>query len=130
MQEKRLNFNERNHMKRTITAVAFAVLAVPAFAFAADAGAPYDQNVIDRALPDVRNPVVADQPSASAGSTNTAVDAGAPYDQNVIDRALPDVRNAVAADEPSASAGPTQTGSSGWATGPWAQDPSFIAPAQ
>jgi hypothetical protein len=57
-------------MKRIIAAVAFAVLAVPVFAFAADRGAPYEQNVIDRALPDVHNPVVADQPSASAGATS------------------------------------------------------------
>ena len=61
-------------MKRIIAAVAFAVLAVPAFAFAADASAR--------------------------------------------------------ADEPTASAGPTNAGSSGWATGVWADDPGFIAPAQ
>lgn len=79
-------------MKRIIAAVAFAVLAVPAFAFAADASAPYDQTVIDRALPDVRNAALADQPSASAG--------------------------------------PTSAGSSGWATGVWADDPSFVAPAR
>jgi hypothetical protein len=57
-------------MKRIIAAAAFAVLAVPVFAFAADRGAPYEQNVIDRKVPDVRNPVVAEQPSASAGATN------------------------------------------------------------
>ena len=57
-------------MKHIIAAVAFAVLAVPVFAFAADRGAPYEQNVIDRALPDVRNPMVAEQPSASAGATS------------------------------------------------------------
>lgn len=78
-------------MKRIIAAVAFAVLAVPVFAFAADRGAPYEQNVIDRALPDVRNPAVADQPSASAGATSK--------------------------------------GSSGLATGPWANDRNFIAPS-
>jgi hypothetical protein len=115
-------------MKR-ITAAAFAVLAVPAFAFAAGAGAPYDQNLVDRALPDVRDPVLA-EPSASAGPTNTARDASLPYDQNMIDRALPNVRDPVVADEPSASAGPTNAGSSGWATGPWANDYHFIAPAQ
>ena len=79
-------------MKRIIAAAAFAVLAVPAFAFAADASAPYDQNAIDRALPDVRTTVIADEPSASAG--------------------------------------PTNAGSSGWATGVWANDYHFIAPAQ
>ena len=56
-------------MKYLIAAAAFAVLAVPVVAFGADRGAPYEQIVIDRALPDVRNLVVADQPSASAGAT-------------------------------------------------------------
>ena len=79
-------------MKRIIAAAAFAALAVPAFVFAADGSAPYDQNVIDRALPDVRTPVIADESSASAG--------------------------------------PTNAGSSGWATGVWANDYHFIAPAQ
>lgn len=39
-------------MKRLITAVSFAVLAVPALA--AQTGAPYDQNEVDRALPPIR----------------------------------------------------------------------------
>jgi hypothetical protein len=43
-------------MKRIIAAVSFAVLAAPAFA--AESGAPYDQNLVDRALPNVHNPVV------------------------------------------------------------------------
>lgn len=77
-------------MKRIIAAVSFAVLAVPAAAFAADAGAPYDQNRVDRGLPDIQNPAIAE--SASAGPTNAPV--------------------------------------SIWATGVWANDPSFIAPAQ
>lgn len=36
-------------MKRIIAAVSFAVLAVPAFA--AEVGAPFEQNQFDRALP-------------------------------------------------------------------------------
>lgn len=72
-------------MKRFIAAVSFAALALPAFG----AGAPYDQNLVDRALPDIQNPVVAG----------------------------------------SASAGPTNAPASIWATGVWASDPSFIAPA-
>jgi hypothetical protein len=79
-------------MKRIIAAAASAALAIPAFAFAADASAPYEQNEINRALPDVHNAVVAGQPSPSAG--------------------------------------PTSSGSSGWATGVWANDNSFIAPAK
>ena len=75
-------------MKRIIAAVSFAVLSAPAFAV--EVSAPYDQNLVDRALPNIDSPAVAEQ--ASGGST------GAP--------------------------------SSFWATGVWANDPSFIAPAQ
>jgi hypothetical protein len=75
-------------MKRIIAAVSFAVLAAPAFA--AEISAPYDQSIVDRALPEVRNPAVAEQ--ASGGSTSAP--------------------------------------SSVWATGVWANDPSFTAPAQ
>jgi hypothetical protein len=74
-------------MKRIIAAVSFAVLAAPAFAV--EIGAPYDQNLVDRALPNVQNPVVEE---ATGGSTSAP--------------------------------------SSVWATGVWADDPSFIAPAQ
>ncbi|MGH8666220.1 MAG: hypothetical protein ACREUX_18320 [Burkholderiales bacterium] len=74
-------------MKRIIAAVSFAILAAPAFA--AESGAPYDQNLVDRALPNVQNPVVEE---ATGGST-----------------AAP---------------------GSIWATGVWADDYSFIAPAQ
>jgi predicted membrane chloride channel (bestrophin family) len=38
-------------MKRILVAVSFAVLAVPAFA--AEISAPYEQNQVDRALPNV-----------------------------------------------------------------------------
>ena len=38
-------------MKRLITAVSFAVLAVPAFA--AERGAPFEQTELDRVLPEV-----------------------------------------------------------------------------
>jgi len=43
-----------------------------------------------------------------------AVEVGAPYDQNLVDRALPNVQNPVVQE----------------ATGVWANDYSFIAPAQ
>ena len=75
-------------MKRTIAAVSLAVLS--ASAFAVEVSAPYDQNLVDRALPNIDFPAVADQ--ASGGST-------------------------------SASRGV-------WATGVWANDTHFIAPAQ
>lgn len=59
-------------MKRIIAAVAFAVLAVPAFAFAAETSAPYEKSQFDRTLPNVQNPTVAEQAPASVGSTNAA----------------------------------------------------------
>jgi hypothetical protein len=74
-------------MKRIIAAVSFTVLAAPAFAV--EIGAPYDQNLVDRALPNVQNPVVEE---GTGGSTSAP--------------------------------------GSVWATGVWADDPSFIAPAQ
>lgn len=39
-------------MKRILAAVSFAVLAAPAFA--AEVGAPFEQNQLDRALPNVQ----------------------------------------------------------------------------
>ena len=65
-------------MKRLITAVSFAVLAVPAFA-----GAPYDQNEVDRALPQIEE-------NASAGASAFRAER-MPYDQNTVDRALPQI---------------------------------------
>ncbi|MGH8670056.1 MAG: hypothetical protein ACREUH_12560 [Burkholderiales bacterium] len=59
-------------MKRIITAVSFAVLAVPAFAFAADASAPYEKAQFDRMLPNVDNTVAAERADASAGPSSAA----------------------------------------------------------
>lgn len=76
-------------MKRIIAAVSLAVLS--ASAFAVEVSAPYDQNLVDRALPNIDSPAVADQ--ATGGSTSAS------------SRGM-------------------------WATGVWANDPHFIAPAQ
>jgi hypothetical protein len=57
-------------MKRIIAAAAFAALAVPAFALAADTSAPFEKSQFDRTSPDVQNPPVTEQAPASAGSTN------------------------------------------------------------
>ncbi|HEX6318581.1 MAG TPA: hypothetical protein VFZ84_06880 [Burkholderiales bacterium] len=65
-------------MKRFIAAVSFAVLAVPAFA----GGLPYDQNLVDRALPNLPEKAV----RAETGSAF-----GAPFDQTLFDRALPSI---------------------------------------
>jgi len=66
-------------MKRTLIAVAVALLASPALAL--EAGPPFEQNELDRTLPNIQfapvEPYVAD--------------ARAPYEQLVIDRALPNV---------------------------------------
>ncbi len=62
-------------MKRLITAVSFAVLAMPAFA-----GAPYDQLEVDRALPQIEK--------KSSERTST-VKRGLPFEQAELDRAMP-----------------------------------------
>jgi predicted secreted protein len=72
-------------MKRLAVVVSLVLLAAPVVA----AELPYDQNLIDRALPDVQ------ERAASSGDTRTAAPSDAarmPYDQNLIDRALPDIR--------------------------------------
>lgn len=58
-----------------------------------------------------------------------AAESGAPYEQVEIDRQLPDVRNPVTTGSASAGASVVTSGS-GLATGPWANDHNFIAPAQ
>lgn len=116
-------------MKRHIAAVAFAVLAAPALA---ETGAPYDQSLVDRQLPNIEFAPV--QPYAA--------DERAPYDQLAVDRALPNLP-AQSAQYANAGAGSTRSdveistnvvsnvsNGSGLATGPWANDYHFIAPAQ
>jgi hypothetical protein len=118
-------------MKRHIVAVALAMLAVPALA--AETGAPYDQLQIDRQLPNIEfapvDAYVADQ--------------RAPYDQLAVDRALPNLPakstqfaelssggNTRSDVEISTDAATRASNGSGLATGPWANDYHFIAPAQ
>jgi hypothetical protein len=118
-------------MKRHIVAVALAVLAVPALA--AETGAPYDQSQIDRQLPNIEFAPVQER----------AADARAPYDQLAVDRALPNLPAQSAQYADAAGAGSTRSdveistnvvsnvsNGSGLATGPWANDYHFIAPAQ
>ncbi|HEX2199014.1 MAG TPA: hypothetical protein VHG88_10385 [Burkholderiales bacterium] len=92
-------------MKRLLPAVSFAVLAVPAAA----AGLPYDQNLVDRALPQIEQPELRTERqefAAAAGSTRSDVEISA-------DKEAANVSNG-----------------SGLASGPWANDYHFIAPAQ
>ena len=92
-------------MKRLIAAVSFAVLAVPAVA--AESGKPFEQIDLDRALPQINlSAAPARQVAASSGSTRSDVE--------------------IAVDAQAV----TSTGNAGLATGPWANDHNFIAPAQ
>ena len=118
-------------MKRLIAAVSFAALALPAVA--AETGMPFEQAELDRALPQINFPAVE---SHSVDSRSL------PYEQAQVDRALPSFGNS----EPHlvAAAGNTRsdveiavqgeridsTGRYNLATGPWANDYNFIAPAQ
>jgi hypothetical protein len=105
-------------MKRIIVALSFALLAAPVFA--ADLGAPYEQTVADMALPNVQDPVV----------STTQSTLGAPYEQTVANMALPNVKDPVITGRHTLVAGPAVAGASTEATGVWASDPNFIAPAQ
>jgi hypothetical protein len=123
-------------LKRTLVAFAFAVIAVPAVA--AEWGPPYEQTVQDMQLPNVKDPVV-DQ-SASSGATFFGMHEDKPYSQLDVDMALPNVKDPVVKDQAASQrivvAGPAMgvsspdaTGASSEATGPWANDWNFIAPA-
>lgn len=60
-----------------------------------------------------------------------AVEIGAPYEETNIERQLPEVRNPVIDQSAAAGASAAQVGSNFTeATGPWANDWNFIAPAQ
>ena len=119
-------------MKRLITAVSFAVLAVPAVA--ADSGKPFEQIDLDRALPQI---------SFSAVEARSVDTRSLPYEQLAVDRALPNLGAGAGRTQFAASGSTrsdveiavdtqavTSTGNAGLATGPWANDHNFIAPAQ
>jgi hypothetical protein len=111
-------------MKRIIAAVVLAALTVPAFAF--ETGAPFEQTQLDRQLPNVKDPVVS---GASSGGTFYGLKLDAPYEQYKIDTALPNVKDPVV--EPRTQfAGPVTSYGSTEATGAFANDWNFIAPAQ
>jgi hypothetical protein len=57
-----------------------------------------------------------------------AAEVAPPFEKSQFDRTLPNVQNPVVTER--ASAGATNAPSSDWATGAWANDPNFIAPAQ
>jgi hypothetical protein len=89
-------------MKRFIAATSFALMAVPAYSD----GLPYDQSLVDRALPDLPPERTQLADAASAGSTRSDVEIS---------------KRETAASPPR---------DWGLASGPWASDHYFIAPAQ
>jgi hypothetical protein len=116
-------------LKRTLAAVLLASLTLPVFA--AEYSPPFEQAQLDRTLPNVQDPVVSD--SASSGATIFGLHEGLPYEQTVANMALPNVKDPVVRDiatsQPIVVAGPATGVSSPEATGPWASDFNFIAPA-
>ena len=56
-----------------------------------------------------------------------AAEISPPFEKTQFDRTQPNVQNPVANER--ASAGSTSAPGSGWATGVWANDPNFVAPA-
>jgi len=103
-------------MKRCLIAIALAALASPALAL--EVGPPFEQNELDRQLPDIQFAPVAPY----------VADARAPYEQLVIDRMLPNLpsRNVQYAERDTG----TRTDAYGHveASSPWANDWYFIAP--
>ena len=103
-------------MKRSLIAIALAVLASPALAL--QVGPPFEQTELDRQLPDIQFAPVAPY----------VADERAPYEQLVIDRMLPDLpaRNVQFAERDTG----TRTDAYGHveASSPWANDWNFIAP--
>ena len=106
-------------MKRLIAAVSFAVLATPVLA---DAGKPFEQLDLDRALPNISVP--------AASETRYPFNGSAPYEQLTVDRALPDIR---VERSQVASSGATRSdveiATEAKDVSPWANDHNFIAPA-
>ena len=59
-----------------------------------------------------------------------AADTSAPYEKAQFDRMLPNVERATPAERASASSGPSSSADGELATGVWAHDHNFIAPAE
>lgn len=112
-----------------------------------DKGMPYEQTQVDRQLPNVKDPVIDPSASAGAGAGRQYTPGfvpGMPYSQLDVDQALPNVKDPVSSTQVAGPAtagssapvrgafGPDATGPgthSALATGPWANDWNFIAPA-
>jgi len=114
-----------------------------------DKGKPYEQTQVDRQLPNVKDPVIDQSASTGTSAGNQYIPGfvpGKPYSGLEVDRALPNVKDPVVNTQvagPAASVGSTAASSHGpfdsgatgpgthsaLATGPWANDWNFIAPA-
>ena len=109
-------------MKRTLSTVAFSLLALSASA--AEYGAPFSQLEIDRALSNID----------FAPVERYVPDARAPYDQLAVDRTLPNLTSPGVQVAEGPSSGTTLTDASATDApsfeSPWANDHNFIAPAQ
>ena len=112
-------------MKRILSALLLASLALPVVA--AESHLPFEQTQLDRALPNVKDPVVTD--SASSEATLFGLHEDPPYEITVASMKLPDVKDPVVL-QPIQVAGPATGMAATEATGPWAHDPNFIAPPQ
>ena len=115
-------------MKRFITVLSLAVASTSIFA---QAGKPFEQIDIDRALPNI--------PETTASATVYPLGGSAPYEQLLVDRAVPNVD---VQEPPRLAAAPSETRSDaeiavdertsveGQATeSPFANDWNFVAPA-
>ena len=103
-------------LKHCLIAITLAVLASPALAL--EVGPPFEQNELDRTLPDIQFAPVAPY----------VADARAPYEQLVIDRMLPNLpsRNVQYAARDTGTR--TDAYSHVETSSPWANDWYFIAP--
>jgi hypothetical protein len=118
-------------MKRLAAALSLAVLA--SSALAVEIGKPFEQLDLDRALPNLPERAPSRVADPAAGS--------APYGQPAVDGEpnIPERRAMFAAASGNTrsdreiatevSEATETAGKSGWATGPWANDWNFIAPA-
>ncbi len=100
-------------MKRFIVVVAIALSSAPAFA---DAGAPFEQNELDRALPNV--------PEVTAYETISSE--SMPFEQTQLDRGVTGEPEKVQV----ATLGGMSYKSDEDGESPWTSDHNFIAPAQ
>jgi hypothetical protein len=107
-------------MKRLIAAVALSSVALSASAL--EIGKPFEQQDLDRALPNIE----------FAPVESYVADSRAAYEQLVIDRTLPNLagQNAQFAAAGGSTRSDASSDSEVSTESPWANDHNFIAPAQ